>query len=78
MAFPSVIGDFKRYLQCQGIPVCQIGSTENAVVVDFVEYARSYEWPVVIAVIGNVKSMQNYISYSRAVTRLFTILWKPM
>ena len=78
MAFPSVIGDFKRYLQCQGIPVCQIGSTENAVVVDFVEYARSYEWPVVIAVIGNVKSMQNYISYSRAVTRLFTILWKPI
>ena len=78
MAFQSVIDDFKKHLQCQGISVCQIGSTENAVVVDYVEYARSYEWPVVIAVIGNIKSMQNYISYSRAVTRLVTILWKPI
>ena len=78
VAFPTVIEKLRSHLQCQGIPVCQIGSAKNAVVVDFVEFARSFEWPVVIAVIGNIKSMQNYISYSRAVTRLLTILWKPI
>lgn len=78
MAFSGLISELKQHLQRHGVPVCLIGSTENAVVVDSPENARSYEWPVVIAIIANVKSMQNYISYSHAVSRLVTILWKPV
>lgn len=78
LSFQRMIIDFTEHLWHQKVPVCQIGSTENAVVVDSAENARSYEWPVVIAVIANIKSMQNYISFSRAVTRLVMLLWKPI
>lgn len=79
MAFKeTLISLLIEYLNKQEVPVCRIGSKENAVVVDSTENARSYEWHVVIAVIGSHKSMQNYISYSRAITRLFVIFWKPV
>lgn len=70
------IDELSPYLERKGIPVCRIGSSENAVVVDYADYARSYEWPVVISVCGHLKSMQNYIPVSRAVTRLLVLWWK--
>ena len=44
------IDELSSFLEKEGIPICCIGSTENAVVVDEGDNARSYEWPVVIVV----------------------------
>lgn len=54
------------------IPVCDIGSQENAVVLDFGHKAHSYEWPVVIAVscFDDLKFFSGYIMFTRAVSRL--------
>lgn len=70
------IKDLSPYMIQEGIPVCRIGDRENAVVLDYADYARSYEWSVVIAICGHLKAMQNYIPASRAVTRLLVLWWK--
>ena len=70
------IDDLSPYMTQEGIPVCRIGDGENAVVLDYADYARSFEWPVVIAICGHLKAMQNYIPASRAVTRLLVLWWK--
>lgn len=76
VAAPRWIDDLSPYMAQEGIPVCRIGDGENAVVLDYADYARSYEWPVVIAICGHLKAMQNYIPASRAVTRLLVLWWK--
>ena len=76
VAAPRWIDDLSPFMTQEGIPVCRIGDGENAVVLDYADYARSYEWPVVIAICGHLKSMQNYIPASRAVTRLLVLWWK--
>lgn len=76
VAAPRWIDDLSPYTAQEGIPVCRIGDGENAVVLDYADYARSYEWPVVIAICGHLKAMQNYIPASRAVTRLLVLWWK--
>ena len=76
VAAPQYIDDLSPYMTREGIPVCRIGDGENAVVLDLADYARSYEWPVVIAICGHLKAMQNYIPASRAVTRLLVLWWK--
>ena len=76
VATPEWIDDLSPSMTQEGIPVCRIGDGENAVVLDYADYARSYEWPVVIAICGHLKSMQNYIPASRAVTRLLVLWWK--
>ena len=76
VATPEWIDDLCPSMTQEGIPVCRIGDGQNAVVLDYADYARSYEWPVVIAICGHLKSMQNYIPASRAVTRLLVLWWK--
>ena len=76
VAAPRWIDDLSPYMTQEGIPVCRIGDGENAVVLDYADYARSFEWPVVIAICGHLKAMQNYIPASRAVTRLLVLWWK--
>ena len=76
VAAPAWIDGLKPYLEHEKIPVCGIGSTENAVTFDYMQYARSYEWPVVIAICGHLKDMANYIPSSRAMTRLVILWWK--
>lgn len=76
VAAPGWIEDLSPYMIQEGIPVCRIGDRENAVVLDYADYARSYEWSVVIAICGHLKAMQNYIPASRAVTRLLVLWWK--
>ena len=76
VAAPEWIDDLSPSMTQEGIPVCRIGDGQNAVVLDYADYARSYEWPVVIAICGHLKSMQNYIPASRAVTRLLVLWWK--
>jgi len=70
------INDLSPYMTQEGIPICRIGDGENAFVLDNADYARSYEWPVVIgliAICGHLRAMQNYIPASRAVTRLLVL-----
>ena len=76
VATPEWIDDLSPSMTQERIPVCRIGDGQNAVVLDYADYARSYEWPVVIAICGHLKSMQNYIPASRAVTRLLVLWWK--
>ena len=76
VATPEWIDDLSPSMTQEGIPVCRIGDGQNAVVLDYADYARSYEWPVVIAICGHLKSMKNYIPASRAVTRLLVLWWK--
>jgi len=76
VAAPHYIVDLSPYMTQEGVPVCRIGDGENAVVLDLADYARSYEWPVVIAICGHLKARQNYIPASRAVTRLLVLWWK--
>ena len=54
-------------------PICNIGSTDDAVVVDDAEKARSFEWEVVIGVIEKFTAMSSYVIYFRAITRLVLI-----
>ena len=76
VATPEWIDDLSPSMTQERIPVCRIGDGQNAVVLDYADYARSYEWPVVIAICGHLKSMKNYIPASRAVTRLLVLWWK--
>ena len=76
VATPEWIDDLSPSMTQEGIPVCRIGDGQNAVVLDYADYARSYEWPVVIAICSHLKSMKNYIPASRAVTRLLVLWWK--
>ena len=76
VAAPQYIDDLSPYMSQEEIPVCRIGDGENAVVLDLADYARSYEWPVVIAICGHLKARQNYIPASWAVTRLLVLWWK--
>ena len=76
----GLVRTLKKCLKEKNIPVCDIGSTEdgtieNAVVVDLPANARSFEWLVVISVCLSTLSedvgfYHNYISFSRAVTKL--------
>ena len=43
VAAPRWIDDLSPYMTQEGIPVCRIGDGENAVVLDYADYARSYE-----------------------------------
>ena len=76
VATPEWIDDLSPSMTQERIPVCRVGDGQNAVVLDYADYARSYEWPVVIAICGHLKSMKNYIPASRAVTRLLVLWWK--
>lgn len=76
VAAPQYVDDLSPYMTQEEIRVCRIGDGENAVVLDLADYARSYEWPVVIAICGHLKARQNYIPASRAVTRLLVLWWK--
>lgn len=60
-----------------GIPVCKVGSDENAVVIDSVDRIHSYQWPFVIVVSNsNPKySVQNYTMFTRAVVKLVVIYY---
>ena len=69
------IDDFTPFITKEGIPVCRIGDFENAVVLDFKDNARSYEWPVVIVICHSVESIGNYLPESRTVTRLLILTW---
>lgn len=57
------------------IPVCEVGSQTNAVVIDFGHRAHSYEWPVVVAISSSKvhRFSDNYIMFTRAITRLVVI-----
>ncbi|XP_068699228.1 uncharacterized protein [Montipora foliosa] len=76
VAAPQWIDELVPIMSRDGIPVCRIGDSDDGVVLDNADYARSYEWPVVIAICGHLKAMQNYIPSSRAVTRLVMLWWK--
>ena len=76
VAAPRYLGTLREFLSREAIPVCRIGEMENKVVLDMADYARSYEWPIVILVCGHLKDMRNYIPVSRAVTRLVILWWK--
>ena len=73
---PRYLDTLNHFLARDGVPTCRIGHAENNVVLDLADYARSYEWPIVIAVCGHLKDMKNYIPVSRAVTRLVILWWK--
>ena len=73
---PRYMDTLNHFLARDGVPTCPIGDVENKVVLDLADYARSYEWPIVIAVCGHLKDMKNYIPVSRAVTRLVILWWK--
>lgn len=59
------------------IPVCKVGSDENAVVIDSVDRIHSYQWPFVIVVSNSNPeySVQNYTMFTRAVTKLVVIYY---
>ena len=76
VAAPRYLDTLNEFLARDGVPVCRIGEMENKVVLDMADYARSYEWPIVISVCGHLKQMTNYIPVSRAVTRLVILWWK--
>ena len=61
------------YLQKEGVPVCSIGEDENAITLDHMVHAQSYEWLVVIA-IRDEQDMFDSVPLSRAVTRL-VVIW---
>ncbi|KAL9983601.1 hypothetical protein ACROYT_G005797 [Oculina patagonica] len=68
-----------RLMAQKGIPVCDIDSQKNAVVVDFGHKAHSYEWPVVVAISwSNNELSSNYIMFTRAVSRLVVIMSKDV
>ena len=58
-----------------GIPVCNVGSNENAVVIDSVVKIHSYQWLFVIVVSKSNPeySVQNYTMFTRAVAKLVVI-----
>ena len=58
-----------------GIPVCNVGSNENAVVIDSVVNIHSYQWLFVIVVSKSSPeySVQNYTMFTRAVAKLVVI-----
>ena len=60
-----------------GIPVCSIGSNENAVVIDSVVNIHSYQWPFVVVVSNSNPKyfVQNYIMFTRAVAQLVVIYY---
>ena len=67
------IDQLSSYLQKEGVPVCSIGEDENAITLDHMVHAQSYEWPVVIAIRDDL-DMFNSVPLSRAVTRL-VVIW---
>lgn len=64
-------------LLLSGIPVCKVGSDENAVVIDSVDRIHSYQWPFVIVVSNSNPeySVQNYTMFTRAVAKLVVIYY---
>ena len=67
------IEQLSSYLQKEGVPVCSIGEDENAITLDHMVHAQSYEWLVVIA-IRDEQDMFDSVPLSRAVTRL-VVIW---
>ena len=61
------------YLEKEGIKHCRIGDykdNKDAVVLDLERHAQSYEWLVVIVFVDDPQGSNNYVPFSRAVTRL--------
>lgn len=60
-----------------GIPVCNVGSNEIAVVIDSVVNIHSYQWPFVIVVskFNSERYVQNYTMFTRAVAKLVVIYY---
>ena len=60
-----------------GIPVCNVGSNEIAVVIDSVVNIHSYQWPFVIVVskFNSECYVQNYTMFTRAVAKLVVIYY---
>ena len=60
------------------VQTCRIGaSTEEAVALDLIENARSYEWSIIVIAVTCYASssvQSRYLAYSRAVTRLIVVL----
>lgn len=68
------IDQLSSYLQKEGVPVCSIGEDENAITLDYMVHAQSYEWPVVITISKYEDLTLNIVPLSRAVTRL-VVIW---
>lgn len=68
-----------RPVEKKGIPVRDIDSQKNAVVLDFGRKAHSHEWPVVVAISRSDNDLSaNYIMFTRAVSRLVVITSKDV
>ena len=67
------IAELSSHLQEKGVSHCRIGDDKGVIVLDLVEHAQSYEWPVVIAICDKDFEGINYFPFSRAVTRLVTV-----
>ena len=67
------IAELSSHLQEKGVSHCRIGDDKGVIVLDLVEHAQSYEWPVVIAICDKDLEGINYLPFSRAVTRLVTV-----
>ena len=67
------IAELSSHLQEKGVSHCRIGDDKGVIVLDLVEHAQSYEWPVVIAICDKDFEGINYLPFSRAVTRLVTV-----
>ena len=67
------IDQLSSYLQKEGVPVCSIREDENAITLDYMVHAQSYEWPVVITISEYEHLTLNSVPLSRAVTRLVAI-----
>lgn len=68
------IDELSPHLKDERVPVCTIGEDEDAVILDHMVHARSFEWPVVIVISYADFSRIGYVLFSRAVTRL-VIIW---
>ena len=67
------IEKLSSHLQEKGVSHCRIGDDKGGMVLDLMEHAQSYEWPVVIAICDKDLDGINYFPFSRAVTRLVTV-----
>lgn len=67
------IAELSAHLQEKGVSHCRIGDDKGVIVLDLMEHAQSYEWPVVIAICDKDFEGINYFPFSRAVTRLVTV-----
>ena len=62
-----------RHLRTENIPTCDIGEFKDAVTLGWSKQARSFEWPVVVAVRRSQSFSFDIVQTSRAVVRLFIL-----